>query len=164
VKFWICALLGSATVILYALHAGGGSLLTGDWFLLAAMAVAAIGYAEGGLLSRELGGWQTMCWSLLFSAPFILVPVVIGFPAQPASIPWQAWACFGYTSVFSIFLGMIWWYRGLALGGIARVGQVQLLQPFLTLLWSSVLLGEPGSWLAVACAAVVVALVAIGRR
>ena len=164
VKFWICALAGSLTVVFYAIHTGGGSFQPGDWYLLAAMGSAAIGYAEGGILARSLGGWQTMCWALVLAGPILIFPVWRGFPAEIHSIAPKAWLGFAYTCVFSMFLGMIWWYRGLGLGGIARVGQVQLLQPFLTLLWAALLLEETWNWLSLLCAAIVVAFVAIGRR
>ncbi len=163
-KFWLCALGGSLTVVAYALYVAEGTLQSGDWLLLAAMACAAVGYAEGGIVARSLGGWQTMCWSLVLAAPLLWWPVWRNAPALPESIPPGAWLGFAFTCLFSMFLGMICWYRGLALGGIARVGQVQLIQPFLTLLWAVLLLGEAWSWMAVLCCAVVVTFVALGRR
>ncbi len=164
VKFWFCAVAGSATVVAYALYVGDGQLHRGDLLLLVAMAAAAVGYAEGGIVARTLGGWQTMCWALVIAAPLLVWPVWKSLPPDASIIGARAWAGFAYTCVFSMFLGMIWWYRGLSLGGIARVGQVQLLQPFLTLFWASLVLGESWSWLAVVCAGMVVAFVALGRR
>ena len=163
-RFWVCAVAGSTTVVSYALYVGDGQLHQGDWLLLVAMGAAAVGYAEGGIIARSLGGWETMCWALVIAAPALVWPAWKSLPAEPSIVPAQAWAGFAYTCVFSMFLGMISWYRGLALGGIARVGQVQLVQPFLTLFWAGLVLGEQWSWLAVVCALVVVTFVGIGRR
>jgi drug/metabolite transporter (DMT)-like permease len=63
-----------------------------------------------------------------------------------------------------MFLGFIAWYRGLSLGGVARIGQIQLLQPFLTILASALFLGEHLSVTTLGFAAGVVVCVALGRR
>jgi drug/metabolite transporter (DMT)-like permease len=140
--FWIAALAGSGLVIVFALSQGGGGLQLADLALLAAVVAAAMGYAEGGRLSQTMGGQQVIAWALLLSLP-VLLPITVwlgwryGVNASP-----KAWLGFAYVSLFSMFIGFFFWYKGLALGGIARVGQVQLLQPFMTLLGAALLLGE----------------------
>ena len=166
VGFWLIALAGSATVIVYAWQEGGGTVGGGDVLLLGAVACAGAGYAEGGRLARTLGGPQVIAWALVLSLPALL-PITVWrlatTPAPPAPTP-EAVVAFGYLSVFSMFLGFFAWYRGLALGGIARVGQLQLLQPFLSVIASALLLHEALGARTVGFALVVVAWVAIGRR
>lgn len=162
--FWLCSNLGSAIVVLFALLSGGGNLQVADLALLGAVASAAIGYAEGGRLSRELGSWQVICWALVLSAPFLAVPVALTITHHGLHASLQSWLGFGYVSVFSMFLGFFAWYHGLAIGGVARVGQVQLLQPFLTLLFSAMLLHEPISPLTIGTAFVVIVIVALSKK
>lgn len=162
--FWVWSSLGSAVVVLFAVLTGGGHIQIGDFALLGAVVSAAIGYAEGGRLSRELGGWQTICWALVLSAPFLTVPVALTIAQAGLHASWQSWLGFGYVSLFSMFLGFFAWNHGLAIGGVARVSQVQLLQPFLTLFASALLLHEQMTWFTVGTAFVVVALVALGRK
>ena len=163
-QFWISALFGSAVVIAFALWEGGGALQPADLLLVGAVAAAAIGYAEGARLARVLGGWQVICWVLIMSAPFVLVPTWLTFDSTYLSAPWQAWAAFAYVAVISQFLGFFAWYRGLALGGIAAVGQTQLLQPFLTIFASAWLLAEPVTAATFISAGLVIAAIAMGRR
>jgi drug/metabolite transporter (DMT)-like permease len=163
-KFWIAGAAGSATVVAFALVTGGGRIQPADLALLGSIVATAIGYAEGGRLARELGGPQVICWTLLVSAPFLVVPVAFlimrhGLAASPIS-----WLGFAYVSVFSMFFGFFAWYRGLALGGIARVGQIQLLQPFLTIFASALLLSEQVTLVTAGFALAVLAFVAIGRQ
>lgn len=151
-------------VVGYVLWAGGGQVQLADFLLLGAVAAAALGYAEGGRLAREMGGWQVICWALVLAAPLVTGPVLWscwqhGLQASP-----QAWAGFAYVSAVSMFLGFFAWYKGLALGGIARVGQVQLLQPFLTLAASAALLGERLSVGTLVVSVLVVGVVAAGRH
>jgi drug/metabolite transporter (DMT)-like permease len=161
--FWIAGGLGSLAVVIFSAGRGGGHIHAADTALFLAMILAAFGYAEGGRMSRELGGWRVICWALVISLP-VLVPVVgmtawrHGLHASPA-----AWLGFGYVSCFSMFLGFFAWYHGLALGGIARVGQVQLLQPIMTMLASAWLLGEQVAPSAGITALVVISAVALGR-
>ncbi len=163
--FWAAAIAGSAVVFAFALWRGGGALSTGDLALLAAVAAGAFGYAHGGMLSRHLGGWQTICWVLVFSAPFLLLPTLWLTAVTPlANVSWPAWLGLAYVSVFSQLVGFFFWYGGMALGGVARVSQVQLLQLFMTLILAGWINGEavePSTW---ATATLVVAIVAIGRR
>ena len=162
--FWLCSAAGSAVVVGFALWKGGGALHVADLLLLAAVAAAAIGYAEGGRLARTLGGWQVISWALVLAAPLLLLPTLWVVDARIASATPGAWAGFAYVSVFSMFLGFFAWYRGLALGGIAVVGQTQLLQPFLTLFASALLLGEPLDPATFVAAGLVVVAIALARR
>ncbi len=163
-RFWCIGVLGSLIVIGFALVTGGGTLQGADLVLIGAVVAAAIGYAEGGRLAHELGSWQVICWALLLAAPFLIGPVAWVANAGGLHASTQAWIGFAYVSVFSMFLGFFAWYRGLALGGIARVGQVQLLQPFVTFAAASVLLGETITPATIIVAIAVVAVVGIGRK
>lgn len=162
--FWIAAFFGSALVVGFALWQGGGAFHAADLALFAAVIAAAMGYAEGGRLSQSMGGQQVISWALVLSMP-ILLPVTAwlcwtyGINASP-----RAWIGFGYVSLFSMFIGFFFWYKGLALGGIARVGQVQLLQPFLTLIGAALILGEALDARNFLFAIAVIAVVAVGRR
>lgn len=138
-----------------------GGLNTADVFLLAAVVLCGLGYAEGGALSRELGGPQTVCWALVLALP-LTVPVTALVAAQTglSGVSGSAWLGFAYVTTVSMFFGFFAWYAGLARGGVARVGQVQLMQPLLTLVWSVLLLGEHvGPMTVVAAVAVVVCVV-----
>ncbi|MFY1698519.1 DMT family transporter [Solwaraspora sp. WMMA2101] len=142
--FWAAA-GGGLLAVLGFLAAGGavrGALTAADLFLLVAVVLCGLGYAEGGALARELGGARTICWALLLSLPVtVAVTLVVAVNRLPHADA-VTWSAFGYLTVVSMFLGFFAWYAGLARGGVARVGQVQLAQPVLTLLWSAVLLGE----------------------
>lgn len=140
--FWVFSVLGSALVVSYAAREGLDVAWQGDLYMLAAVVVCGMGYAEGGRLSRRLGGWQVICWALVLSLPFMLVMMIWFWPASFSGVAPSAWMGFAYVSVFSMFLGFVFWYRGLALGGIAAVGQLQLLQPFMGLGLAAALLGE----------------------
>lgn len=162
--FWLAALFGSAIVVWFALRQGGGSFHWADMALFAAVIAAAMGYAEGGRLSQTMGGQQVICWALVLSLP-ILLPLTIwlGWQYGVSASP-KAWLGFAYVSLFSMFIGFFFWYKGLALGGIARVGQVQLLQPFMTLLGAALILDEVLDTTNLLFALAVIAVVAIGRQ
>ncbi|WP_229259007.1 DMT family transporter [Duganella flavida] len=165
--FWIMAILGSVLVAGFALRQSGGTLHAADIAIFLAVLLAAMGYAAGGCLSQTLGGQQTICWALVLAAP-LLLPVV-GWLAwheapQIAHASAAAWTGFAYVSVFSMFIGFFFWYRGMALGGVARVGQVQLVQPFLSVLAATVVLGEALEWQTVIFAIAVIAVVGTGRK
>ncbi|PWB33329.1 EamA family transporter [Pseudomonas sp. SDI] len=162
--FWACAALGSALVLSYALIMGAGQIQAGDLLMLAAIAVGGLGYAEGGRLAREMGGWQVICWALVLSSPLLLGPVLYLAWQQETPISARTWWAFGYVSLFSQFIGFFAWYAGLALGGIARVSQVQLTQIFFTIAFSALFFGEqvePITWL---FAGGVILTVLLGRR
>ncbi|PIG95409.1 DMT family transporter [Gloeocapsopsis sp. IPPAS B-1203] len=162
-RFWLASITGSITVIIFAILSGAGQMQWADVVLLGAGMAAAISYAEGGRLARILGGWQVICWALVIAAPVLSVPFAKavlqhGLVASPT-----AWLGFGYLSIISQFLAFFPWYQGLAIGGVARVGQMQLLQPFLTILASAILLGEAIAPFTLIAAMIVVTSVAIGR-
>jgi drug/metabolite transporter (DMT)-like permease len=162
--FWIMAATGSALVIGFALQQSGGSFHTADLLMFAAVVLAAIGYAEGGRLSRSMGGERVICWALLLSVP-LLAPVMLFAPwPDLAHTGSRAWAGFAYVSTMSMFTGFLFWYRGMATGGVARVGQVQLLQPFLTLVGAWALLGEALALPNFVFATAVIVVVAVGRK
>ncbi|MCK1545800.1 DMT family transporter [Bradyrhizobium sp. 147] len=162
--FWLFAVLGSATVAGFALSNDGSSSLTGDLLMVAAIILCGLGYAEGAALSRRLGGWQVISWALLLALP-LMVPVVIWtWPPTWSGVSAPAWVGLAYVSVFSMFVGFIFWYRGLALGGIARVGQLQQLQPFFGLALAGLLLHEPVAWNMIAATVLVVVCVFFARR
>jgi len=147
----------------YSLRQGHGAPQPGDLWLLLAVVLGGMGYAEGARTARTLGGWRTICWALTISAPVLALPV--GWLAAGAEAPGGAAAtAFAYLAFGSMFLGFFAWYRGLAMGGIARVGQVQLLQPFLTVLAAALLFGEPVQADTFAFALAVIAVIAGGRR
>lgn len=162
--FWALAVLGSALVVVFAALKGAGGLVAGDWWLLLAITAAGVGYAVGGELSRTLCGWQVICWALVFSVPFTLPVVAWHMEGVNWGAPQSVWAAFLYVALFSQLLAFFAWNRGLALGGVARVGQVQLLQVFMTLIASAVLLGEEIDTVTIGFAVAVVGTVALGRR
>jgi drug/metabolite transporter (DMT)-like permease len=163
--FWLTALAGSALVILFALRQSGGSLQMADILMLIAVALAAIGYAEGGRLAQTMGGLAVISWALVLSAPLLLPLLLVHFFSHGiASAGASAWIGFAYVSVFSMFIGFVFWYRGMALGGVARVGQMQLVQPFLSLLGACLLLGEALAWSTMLFALAVIGVVALGRK
>ncbi|MCB5425462.1 DMT family transporter [Altererythrobacter sp. CC-YST694] len=162
--FWLFSLLGAATVGGFALSRGVESSLPGDLLMIAAVLLCGLGYAEGAALSRRLGGWQVICWALLIALVPMAVLALATAPANPAIIGLPAWAGLFYVSVFSMLVGFFFWYRGLALGGIAGVGQLQLLQPFFGLLLAALVLHEPVAWTMIASTAVVILCVAGARR
>jgi drug/metabolite transporter (DMT)-like permease len=161
--FWVFSVLGGATVAGFALAQGGGSL-TGDLMMIAAIIACGLGYAEGAKLSRRLGGWQVISWALLISLPIMAVIALLTAPETWTGITLQEWAGLAYVSVFSMLVGFLFWYRGLALGGIAGVGQLQLLQPFFSLALAAVLLGETVAWTMVLASLMVIGCVAGARR
>ncbi|NJN91798.1 MAG: DMT family transporter [Leptolyngbyaceae cyanobacterium SL_5_14] len=163
-QFWVASSIGSLTVIGFGIFSGAGYLQPADLALLIAVVVAAFGYAEGGQLAKTLGGWQVISWALVLAVPVEILPMIVstsqhGLTASPA-----AWLGFAYVSVVSQFIAFFAWYHGLAKGGVARVGQIQLLQPFLTLIASVLLLGETITPVTMGAACIVVASVAVGRR
>lgn len=162
--FWLFAGSGSALVVGFALLSGSGSIRLADLALLGAVAAAGLGYAEGAVLSRTFGSWQVICWSLLLSVPVLLPIVLEHTPSNFAAVSSGAVWGFLYVSVFSMFLGFFAWYRGLSLGGVARVGQVQLLQPFLTIVASTLFLKEHLTLTTLLFAAGVIACVALGKQ
>lgn len=140
--FWIFSVIGSLLVMGFALSQGASVSLTGDLLMLSAVIACGLGYAEGAKLTRVLGGWQVISWALIISLPFMLIASLLTMPSTFSGIGISAWVSLGYVSLFSMLIGFIFWYKGLAIGGIAAVGQLQLLQPFFGLGLSATLLHE----------------------
>ncbi|WP_337181140.1 DMT family transporter [Shinella sp.] len=162
--FWLFSVLGSATVVGFALNSGAEVSLVGDLLMVAAVIVCGLGYAEGAKLSRRLGGWQVISWALVISLPAMALIALVSLPDTWTNIAGDAWAGLAYVSVFSMLIGFIFWYRGLARGGIAAVGQLQLLQPFFGLVLAAGLLHEKVSPLMVATTLAIVLCVAGARK
>ncbi|MES2901751.1 MAG: DMT family transporter [Pseudomonadota bacterium] len=165
--FWIMALTGSALVVGFALHQSGGSFHPADLMMFGAVVLAAVGYTEGARLSQSMGGMAVISWALVLAAP-VLGPVLlwVSWPdlGAIAAASAKAWVGFAYVSAFSMFLGFFFWYGGMVRGGIARVGQVQLVQPFITLIGAWLMLDEklaPSHFL---FALAVITVVAVGRK
>lgn len=142
----VIALLPAATAVAAAPRTGERPARS---FWLAAVVLAAIGYAEGGLLSRELGSWQTISWALVLASPLMILLTAIAVTQQPPTGTFVEWGAFAYLGIVSMFLGFFAWYRGLAIGPMAQVSQVQLTQPVMSILWAGLLLGEHIGWLTV---------------
>jgi drug/metabolite transporter (DMT)-like permease len=166
-SFWVTAAVGALAAVGFAsLQSGGGfgQLHSSDLLLLGAVVAAAVGYAEGGLLSRELGSWQTVSWALVLSAPLMIVLAAVSvIQERPSATPVE-WASFAYLAVVSMFLGFFAWYRGLAIGPMAQVSQVQLIQPVLSIIWAALLLREELTWPTVLGGVAVIACAGIAVR
>ncbi|HEX4205744.1 MAG TPA: DMT family transporter [Ktedonobacteraceae bacterium] len=161
--FWLACAGGVLAVLTFAITQGAGHLQPADLLLLASVAFGAVGYAEGGRLAREMGGWRVICWALLLSAPLLVVPLILAFHPRGSLIAPVPWLGFAYVAVVSMFLGFFVWYRGLAAGGVARIGQIQLVQPILTVLWSAVLLHEQITFATVGASLLVVVFAALSQ-
>ncbi|MDB5881349.1 MAG: putative transporter, partial [Ramlibacter sp.] len=163
--FWACAVAGTLLVVAFSVvrsGRGGISIQPADALLLGAMACAAVGYGWGASLSRRMPAEHVICWALLIALPLTAPATLLTRPQAPVNA--AAWWAFGYVAVFSMWLGFFAWYRGLALGGTVRVSQVQLLQPFLSMMFAVPLLGESLDVLTVGFALAVIGTVFIGKR
>ena len=166
--FWLCAALGSAMVVTFAVLRSGNtpgaglSIQFADVLLLAAMLCAAVGYGYGGRLSQQMRAEHVICWALVISLPLTVPLALLTYPTAPLKA--VTWAAFGYVAVFSMWLGFFAWYRGLALAGTVRVSQVQLVQPFMSMLFAVPLLGERLDAVTVGFALAVIATVLIGKK
>jgi drug/metabolite transporter (DMT)-like permease len=141
-RFWLFAILGGLCVAGFAWSPASLSDPVGDALMLAAILICGLGYAEGAVLSRRLGGWQVICWALVLALPVMLATLCLQPWPDPQGIGLPAWIGLGYVSLFSMLIGFIFWYRGLSMGGIAAVGQLQLVQPLLGLGLAAALLHE----------------------
>lgn len=144
--FWFFSILGSLLVAGFALAQGLTASAVGDFLMLAAIIVCGLGYAEGGRLSRTLGGWQVICWALVLSLPLMFAAAMFYMPVTFSGIEAPALISLAYVSLFSMLIGFVFWYRGLSQGGIAAVGQLQLLQPFFGLALAATFLHETVTW------------------
>jgi drug/metabolite transporter (DMT)-like permease len=162
--FWGAAAAGLLIVLTFTAVTAGGAIGPADIFLLGAIAVCAIGYAEGGALSRDLGGARTICWALILSAPVSVPITVVSAATTSLHAGTDAWLGLAYVSLVSMFLAFFAWYAGLARGGVAKVGQIQLLQPLLTFAWAGLILGEDVEIGTILAAAGVLASVVVTQR
>lgn len=162
--FWVASVAGAALVIAFALRQGGGTLSAGDLLLFAAVAVSAVGYAFSGRLTAEMPGWEVISWILVMALPISLPAVALTLPADLADVALKPWLAVLYVAVFSQWVGFFAWNAGMAMGGIARVSQVQLLQPFVTFALAACFNGETITLQILLFAAAVVATVAISTR
>ena len=162
--FWLLSLCGALVTVGFAARGLDAAPGSGDALMLAAILVCGLGYAEGGVLARRLGGWQVIAWATVLSLPVSLPLALVLSPANPAAIPMPAWAGLAYVALFSMLIGFVFWYRALARGGIAAIGQLQLLQPFLGLGVAALVLGERIEPAMIGAAAAVALCVALARR
>ncbi|CAI8425594.1 MAG: Uncharacterised protein [SAR116 cluster bacterium MED-G04] len=145
--FWLVALTGFLTIAIYSMISAGGTadlaLYRGDLALLGAVLFAGLGYAQGGLLARELGGWQVICWTLVVSLPLLIpLTMIYGDWSSFQVMPLSAWAAFCFLALINSLVGFFFWYRALAIGGVAKISQIQLLQTFFTFGFAALWLGE----------------------
>ena len=162
--FFLWATLGTLTVLAFVLHQSGGGLATGDLFLVLAAIFAAIGYAAGGVLARRRPGLEVIAWALFLSLPLSIPTLFLTAPPSFADVGPGAWAGTVYATVFAQFFGFFFFYRGLALGGIAKVGQIQLLQVYLTMAAGALLLGETIDPVMIGAALLTMLFVWLGRN
>jgi drug/metabolite transporter (DMT)-like permease len=162
--FWAVSLLGASLVVVYALLKSSGSFTYIDGLLVLGGICACVGYVEGGELSRKMNPRIVISWALVISIPINIVMSYLTFSSVYFSADVFAWVSFIYLSLFSMFLGFFFWYEGLAIGGIARVSQVQLIQPFCTLLAASILLGDHLTAMNMVFAFLVVSTVILSKR
>jgi drug/metabolite transporter (DMT)-like permease len=163
--YWLALALGLAVVVGFAVIEGGGRLRGADILLLIAIAVGGVGYTEGGILAREYGGWRVICWALIVTLPVSLpVTIAAAVVSPPRHVSASPALALVFVGTVPMCLGFFAWYQGLARGGVARIGRLQLAQPALTLLWSVLLLGEHVTWLTAVAATAVIAVTAVGRN
>ncbi|WP_234969847.1 MULTISPECIES: DMT family transporter [Alicyclobacillus] len=164
IGFWVAGVVGAATVLGYAVVSGLGRLQPADLALVLADIILAFSYAEGGRLATTLGGWQVIAWALVITAPFLIIPVSISISSSFLRIPAIPWLSLMYLGIGSQFLAFVAWYTGLSMGGVARVSQIQYLQPFLTILFSAVLLREKITVATIVATMIAVFVVIMGKR
>jgi drug/metabolite transporter (DMT)-like permease len=162
--FWVASIAGAALVVAFALRQGGGALSSGDLLLFASVVVSAIGYAYSGRLTADMPGWEVISWVLVIALPISLPIATLTWPADPSHIALKPWLALLYVALFPQWIGFFAWNAGMAMGGIARVSQVQLLQPFVTFALAALFNGETITLQILLFAAAVVATVAISTR
>jgi len=162
--FWLFSALGSLLIAGYALARGAGAVSLGDGLMLGAIVICGLAYAEGAKLSRSLGGWQVVSWALVLSLPVMGLLTAVTLPDPWVRVAGTAWVGLAYVSIFSMLIGFLFWYRGLAQGGIATVGQLQLLQPGFGLILAGTLLHESIGWPLIAVMGAVALCVVAAKR
>jgi drug/metabolite transporter (DMT)-like permease len=163
-SFWMISIFGTFIVISYTFIDNNGSLMIEDLWLLFAILFAAIGYSEGGTLAKEMGSIGVISWALVISLPINLFASYLFYEINYNSISFQAIISLTYVGLFSMFIGFFFWYKGIAIGGISRVGQVQLIQPFLTIVGAYFLTNEKITTLNILFAFMVLIVIVIGRK
>jgi len=164
-SFWQASLLGGFTVVGYALLRSGGTVHPADLLLLATVVAGALGYAHGAVLAKSMGGMRVMCWALVYVLPILAVFAIPQFFRLDASkVSWQVWGAFIYLAMISQLFGMALWYKALSLGSIVKVSQVQLLQPFLTIIFAWLFFGEQVDLLTWIAAVLVVFSIQLSRN
>ncbi len=162
--FWACAILGTLLVCAYAWSRAAGALHAADAIMLVSIVLGGMGYAAGAIATKYLSGPEVISWALILGLPATLVIASVSAPTAPGAISIKAWGAFAYLGLMSQWIGFFFWYRGLAMGGIAKVSQVQLVQLFFTLAFSALLLGESIEPAMLGVAVLTVGLIAVGRR
>jgi drug/metabolite transporter (DMT)-like permease len=162
--FWLLSLAGAGLVVSFALRAGDVAIVTGDIFLALAIMLTGVGYTLAATLSRTPPGWQVIAWALVITLPLALIATALLWPADASAVPWSSWAGVLYGGIASQFVGYALWNVALAAGGVARIGQLQLLQPFVTFLVAALVLGEGITSTMIVYAVAVATVVALGRR
>jgi drug/metabolite transporter (DMT)-like permease len=162
--FWVCAILGTLLVCIYAWSHAAGTLHAADALMLVSVVLGGLGYACGAMATKYLSGPEVISWALILGLPATLVIAAFTAPVAPAAISVKAWLAFVYLGLMSQWIGFFFWYRGLAMGGIAKVSQVQLVQLFFTLAFSALLLGESIEPAMLGVAVLTVVLIAAGRH
>lgn len=163
-RYWVYSSIGAIAIAVLTASRGTVDLALGDLYLLGAVACAAVGYTEGAIISREIGGWQTISWAVIGALPLTIPITLFGIRPVGFDEPMTAWMSLAYLGAVSMYFGFFFWNAGLALGGIARVSQIQLLQPMLSLMWAAIFLNEQLEALTVIVALVVLVSVAGSRR
>ena len=163
-SFWMISIFGTFIVISYTFIDNNGSLMIEDLWLLFAILFAAIGYSEGGTLAKEMGSIGVISWALVISLPINIFASYLFYEINYSSISFQAIISLTYVGLFSMFIGFFFWYKGIAIGGISRVGQVQLIQPFLTIVGAYFLTNEKITTLNILFAFMVLIVIMIGRK
>lgn len=162
--FWLWAAVGAISVAAYAIFQGGGDFGPADLLMVGAIVVTGIGYAEGARLSHHMKPAAVISWALVVCLPLSLPALLWTWPTSLQAVPVSAWVGLAYVTLFSMFIGFLFWYRGLVLGGTARVSQIQLFQPFIGLGLAAVFLGEQVGWGIVLGSVMVTISVAKARR
>jgi drug/metabolite transporter (DMT)-like permease len=163
--FWAASLVGGLAVIFYAVYKSGGVLHPADLLLLLTVVVGSLGYAHGAIVAKRLGGLQVMCWALGLMMPVLTIASVPYFlKTNYAAISWDVWGAFLYITFISQFFGMVLWYRALSMGSVIKVSQVQLLQPFMTILFSALFFQEHIDRITIITAMIVVISIQFSRK
>ncbi len=164
VGFWIAAFIGAGLVISFSFIKGGFEINTGHLYLIGSSIIGGMGYAFGGKVSKEIGGWQVICWALVLSFPITFSGAWMLKPDDFFSFPGYVYLSFLYLALASQLFGFFFWNKGLVLGGIARVSQIQLLQPFLSIIAAIIILGESVDAMTYIFALAVVLTIAVSRK